>query len=204
MDLSDNTLKIKSPYKFNASWLKDPSYLQLVSDYWKSNPIKDEEEFTAGFIRKLSELKRISRNWAHMKRINDDKILKGAEHAIAAFEDSSGATYLAPVDKELYSTLISTRSQILKEREESWCLRSRAIWLVEGDNNTKFYHKFANGRKAINTIWELQNAQGQMITEQQGLVSLANEHFKSIYKAPREANILEIMGVAEHFPRFVE
>lgn len=52
------------------------------------------------------------------------------------------------------------RTKILKDREESWRLRSRAIWLKEGDDNTKLYHKHENGRKAINTIWELKNGQG--------------------------------------------
>ena len=98
---------------------------------------------------------------------------------------------------------ITKRSQILKDREESWRLRSRAIWLLEGDNNTKFYHKFANGRKAINTIWELVDAQDHIVTSQRQLAKLATDHFRCIYKAPREANILEIMRVAEKFPRFV-
>lgn len=47
----------------------------------------------------------------------------------------------------------STRAKILNYREEIWRLRSRAIWMHEGDENTKFYHKFTNGRKVINTIW---------------------------------------------------
>lgn len=33
---------------------------------------------------------------------------------------------------------------------------------------------------------------------------MAKEHFCNIYKAPREVNILEIMRVAEHFPRFAQ
>jgi len=157
LELSDTNQRIKSPFKFNASWLKDPSYIQLVSDYWQSNPIMEREDHTVGFIRKLTKLKRISRNWAHQKRKNDDNILREAERAIASYEDSSNGTFLTQENKDLYTSLVSKRSQILKEREESWRLRSKAIWLIEGDNNTKFFHKFSNGRKAINTIWELHN-----------------------------------------------
>lgn len=119
LELSDNIPKIKSPFKFNASWLKDPSYLQLVSEYWRTNPILDVEDHTAGFIRKFSELKRISRNWAHQKRLNDDNMLKEAERAIATYDDSSNGTFLSLSNKDLYTTLVSKCSQILKEREES-------------------------------------------------------------------------------------
>eukprot|EP00253_Pinus_taeda_P004777 PITA_04777 len=157
LELADTSQKIKSPFNFNASWLKDPSYIQLE-----------------------------------------------AELAISSFEDSSNGTFLSQEHKDLYSSLVLKRSHIPKEREESWRLRSRAIWLTEGDNNTKFFHKFANGRKAINTIWELHNAQGQLATTQQDLARLANEHFCNIYKAPRDVNILEIMGVEKHFPRFAQ
>lgn len=96
------------------------------------------------------------------------------------------------------------RTQILKDREESWRLRSRAIWLKDGDNNNKFYHKFANGRKAINTIWELKNEHGKSIQTFQEMAALANSHFKGIYKAPPIATLEKVMRTAQIFPRFVD
>eukprot|EP00253_Pinus_taeda_P033090 PITA_33090 len=203
LETVDINNKIKSPFKFNSSWLKDPSYIQLVTDYWQNNPIRDHENLTEGFIRKLTKLKRISKHWAHQKRIRDDQTLKEAERIITSYDDSSDGIFPNQESKEHYTSLVTKRSQILKEREESWRLRSRAIWLIEGDDNTKLYHKFANGRKAINTIWELRDEQNQIITSQRNLARLATDHFKGIYRAPREANILEIMRVVEKFPRFV-
>lgn len=120
LELSNTYQKIKIPFKFNASWLKDPSYIQMVSNYWQSNPIMDLEDHTVGFLRKLTELKRISRNWAHQKQKNDDNILREAEQAIASFEDSSNGTFLSQENKDLYTSLVSKCSQILKEMEESW------------------------------------------------------------------------------------
>jgi len=163
----------------------------------------ENEGLTEGFIRKLFELKRISKLWAHQKRIRDENTLREAKRVIAIHEDTSDGTFATPESKEHYSSLIAKHSQILKEREESWRLRSRAIWLTEGDDNTKFYHKFANGRKTINTIWELQDEQGQTISSQKNLARLATEHFRGIYKSPRDVNIMEIMRVVEYFPRFV-
>lgn len=53
-------------------------------------------------------------------------------------------------------------------------------------------------------IWELKDERGQPVSTQQNLARLANAHFKGIYKAPGGINILEIMRIAELFPRFVD
>lgn len=90
------------------------------------------------------------------------------------------------------------------DREEAWRLRSRVTWLLEGDDNTKFYHKFANGRKNINTIRQLLDEHGHHANTFPQLATLANSHFKHIYKAPPEANLAKIMQVAHLFPRFVD
>jgi len=204
LEFSDIQNRIKSPFKFNSSWLKDPSYIQMVTDYWQSHPITEEENFSEGFIRKLSLLKRISKIWAHDKRLRDDQSLKEAEEIIASREAEDGGIFPTQERKNLYMSLIEKRSQILKDREESWRLCSRAIWLAEGDANTRFYHKFANGRKAINTIWELRDEHDNLVTSQRHLSKLATDHFRNIYKAPQDPNILEIMRVAEKFPKFVD
>eukprot|EP00253_Pinus_taeda_P013872 PITA_13872 len=106
--------------------------------------------------------------------------------------------------KERITSLYSARGKILKDHEEALRLRSRAIWMKEGDANTKLYHKFSNGRKAINTIWQLQNAQGQVVKTFQKLDELTTSHFKQIYCVPREVNLEKIIGVAQLFPRLVE
>lgn len=152
LEISDTHYKIKSPFKFNSSWLQDPSFAQMVTEYWQNNPIRDGENLIEGFTRKLSELKRISKLWAHQKRLRDDQTLSEAERIIATHEEDEGGIFPSQESKDLYTSLIAKRTQILKEREESWRLRSRAIWLTAGDDNTKFYHNFANDRKAINTI----------------------------------------------------
>eukprot|EP00253_Pinus_taeda_P032708 PITA_32708 len=172
------------------------------SRQWVGNG--EEADPTKGFVSNLKDLKGLSREWVHKKREQEDTNLKQTEKAILDLEEQSEGTFTSPEQKEQCALLIKQRSQILKDREESWRLKSRATWLKEGDENTKFYHRFANGQKSINTIWKLQNDQEQKVNTSKELASLASTHFKSIYSAPGEANILEIMCIAELFPQFVE
>jgi hypothetical protein len=48
----------------------------------------------------------------------------------------------------------------LDKEEHIWRLKSRALWLKAGNNNTKYFHQFANFRKNTNTISDIKNAKG--------------------------------------------
>jgi len=66
------------------------------------------------------------------------------------------------------------------------------------------FHKFADGLKAINTIWHLTNEQGIRVSSYQKLASLGTSHFKKLYKAPPNASLAEIIRVDQLFQRFVD
>ena len=75
-------------------------------------------------------------------------------------EEESGGLFPSNDHRNKLTALTTKQGNTLKEREETWRLRSRSTWLKEGADNSKFFHKFANGRKAINIIWKLTNEQG--------------------------------------------
>lgn len=67
------------------------------------------------------------------------------------------------LDEELYAKLKMLgdwKREILRIEEISWKLKSRALWLKEGDQNTKFFHKCAFDRKNKNAIWRIRRADG--------------------------------------------
>lgn len=55
------------------------------------------------------------------------------------------------------------RHKILAIYETSWRLKRRALWLKEGDRNKKFYHRFANNKREINSIWEIKAQRGVLL-----------------------------------------
>eukprot|EP00253_Pinus_taeda_P009518 PITA_09518 len=51
-------------------------------------------------------------------------------------------------DKLHLIELEKSKDKILKDREESWRLKSRALWLQAGDDNTKFFQNYAKESEA--------------------------------------------------------
>ena len=80
---------------------------------------------------------------------------------------------------------------------------SRALWLEEGNNNTKCFHHFANHRKVINTIWELKKIIGTSLNSQDMLLKEGHEFFKSLYLEPNHASIDDQLRVLKCFPSIV-
>lgn len=63
------------------------------------------------------------------------------------FAFANGDSHLIELEKQ--------RDKILKEREETWRLKSMEIQLQDGDDNTKFFQNYAEGIKIANTIWKM-------------------------------------------------
>jgi hypothetical protein len=69
---------------------------------------------------------------------------------------------------------------ILDEEELHWYKRCHEKWLLEGDNNTKFFHKVANGRKRQHAIFSLQDG-ANVITGNENLLKHATTYYKALF-----------------------
>eukprot|EP00253_Pinus_taeda_P007079 PITA_07079 len=133
---------------------------RLVTEYWRSHPPSNDHCVAKGFCQNLVNIKRISINWAKAKKSGNDQTLYDIECQIDEPTNDQGRGYSSIEAKATLTELEAQRSKILLEWEETWRLRSRAIWLQAGDNNTKFFHNFAKGRWVNNTIWQILNEHG--------------------------------------------
>ena len=85
-----------------------------------------------------------------------------------------------------------------------WRLKSRAIWLQCGAENTKKFQAYAKGRKFSNSIWEMPSAEGEPVSNFDGLADMGVKYFGDLYSVQSGATIAEVIRVAQLFPRFVD
>jgi len=196
LEMRGRRRKPPSPFKFNHIWLKEESFQKLVQDLWVHRPQKSMEFAGSHFHQNLKRIKQTTLTWAHEKRIKEDQTLCDCERAIEHLLNNPGLGYLDNQSKEELLSLEKKRNEILCDREATCRMKSRAIWLQCGDENTKFFQAYAKGRKFTNTLWELKSTKGEMVTSFDGLDELGVQHFEDLFREQPGASIVEVIRVA--------
>jgi hypothetical protein len=82
-------------------------------------------------------------------------------------------------------------------------MKSTMVWLDLGDDNIKFFRRFTNHKKFINTIWEMKDYEDHNVRDFTILVELGVQHISKIYKELEANNIAKIVKVFYYFPFLV-
>ena len=156
----------KSFLKFENMWLKQAGFVDRVQEWWNGYNFSGTPSFVLAC--KLKALK-----W-------DLKLWNRKEFGDLSFNKNRLMVELLELDvKEgLYGLKIEDKLQreahkaelihIAHLAEISWRQKSKSkvLWLKEGDNNTKFFHKVANSHRRCNYIEKLE-VEGTVFEEDQ-------------------------------------
>eukprot|EP00253_Pinus_taeda_P005909 PITA_05909 len=77
--------------------------------------------------------------------------------------------------------------------------------LTEGDKNTQLFHRYANHKRKVNSIWEISDAEGNQVQTQQEITRLAIARFEWAYRC-RDLECAEdqVWGINEYPMMFDE
>lgn len=150
------------PFKFNRVWLEDPKFGALVRDVWYMDKERDISPMV-NILEKLRALKVEVKTWERRKSTQMKKDLKDIYVALDSLSPQLLMHNPPGALRDNIHSLELKRKHILQIRETTWHLKSRAIWIQEGDRNTNFFHRFSNHRRKINSIWEITDAEGNMV-----------------------------------------
>ena len=137
----------------------------------------------------MTRLKDSIIKWAREKKIQDEATLNKIEIEIERLLGSDYLGFQSTKDKDHLIQLEMEKAKLLRQQEETWRLKSMAIWLKAGDENCKLFHQCAKGRKSINTIWELKDQAGRVANNHAQLVDMGIRHFSHLYSDSIATNI---------------
>jgi mannosylglycoprotein endo-beta-mannosidase len=78
---------------------------------------------------------------------------------------------------EMKKMLENQLKNIIKEEEIKWIQRAKEKEILEGDNNTRYYHSIANGRRRKTLITNLNQDEG-LIEGQENLKRYITDFYK--------------------------
>jgi chromatin segregation and condensation protein Rec8/ScpA/Scc1 (kleisin family) len=134
-------------------WLKSDGFVEQVQRWWESYDFQGLPSYV--LANKLKALKADLKKW-NAEVFGDvgrkkKELLEGINE-LEGFEESRGLVEEEPVRK---SDMIREMEKTLLFEEINWRQKSRALWLKEGDNNTKFFHRVANSHRRYNHVGAL-------------------------------------------------
>ena len=141
--------------------------------------------------------------WDKAKKTQEEVELAKIKLWLASMMEGEGFGFLMEGSKVALAQKEKCGKEIMVTHEELWRLKRRAISLLCGDENTKFFHPYAKCRKAHNTIWEMCDDRGYKDSSFNELSFMEVNHFKSIFVAQQGSSIAEIIKIAGFFPHFV-
>jgi hypothetical protein len=147
---------------------------RLWEEPTRDSNILDKVHFKLGKVRKF--LKGWGYNRAGMVKKMKKEIVEDLE--IIEQKEDAGPLDLESVRKRCI--LLAEMLKILEEEELHWFKRNHEIWLLQGDNNTDFFHRVANGRKHKHTLYVLENGLNH-ITGDEELLKYATSYYKTLF-----------------------
>jgi hypothetical protein len=141
----------KRPFKFELEWLQREDFDDMVNNIW--------ERLVAG----ITSILRWNTNMRAMRK----HLSEWASHVAGILKTKNFAYHLLLIIWRLWMRPLSAQEIELKsqsnaqiagllcEEEVKWYRRSIALFILEGDSNTRCFHGVANGRHRKNRIHSL-------------------------------------------------
>ncbi|CAN0920162.1 hypothetical protein LINGRAHAP2_LOCUS31878 [Linum grandiflorum] len=145
--------------------------LSMTYKVWKSTVGSNMEE-------RLRVCRYELRKWSRDHSISFRKDIKECKErmdALGKWEDEdSGRGFLECMEQ---------LNSLLCKEEMAWKQRAKQFWMRDGDLNTRFFHRSANGRRAHKALTKLQDQNGLWEEIDEGMGRVAVGYFTTLFTA---------------------
>ncbi|KAK1428400.1 hypothetical protein QVD17_17233 [Tagetes erecta] len=153
-----------SPFKIYDSWLLDSSLINVVTNSWASSHVNGAADFV--LARKLKYLKQNIKEWHNSRSREVRDIISDLESKILLFENLAAQNRISSVDLEVWRSAKKSLIEMDNKKKADLRQKSRIKWMIDGDENSSFFHGIINGNKKRNKIhgidingrWEVEPA----------------------------------------------
>ena len=146
-------LRGKTSFKFENIWLKMEGFVDLMRGWWNGYHFVGSPSYVLAC--KLKALKGDLKHW-NKHVFGDESFRKKCLLAkLLDLDLREGMQSLSLADSARRVEIKADIEYLAPLEDISWRQKSKALYLKEGDNNTRFFHRLANSHRCINAIVKL-------------------------------------------------
>uniref|UniRef100_A0A2N9HPF7 Endonuclease/exonuclease/phosphatase domain-containing protein n=1 Tax=Fagus sylvatica TaxID=28930 RepID=A0A2N9HPF7_FAGSY len=169
----------KSSFKFENMWLKVPEFVDKVQNWWSGYSYSGTPSFV--LAQKLKALKGDLKEWNRLEFGDVGIKRQQLECELQAYDEKESLSSLSPEEHILREVCKAELERVAQLEEVSWRQKSRSLWLKEGDNNTKFFHKMANSHRRYNYMDKVE-VDGEVFEEESEIREKVVHFYESLYQ----------------------
>ncbi|XP_074306422.1 uncharacterized protein LOC141641666 [Silene latifolia] len=130
------------------------------------------------------------------KRVNIGKIVKAIATKRRQIERlNEGDRTVEEVTRR--RKLVREVADLIRQEEQFWRQRSRALWLKERDRNTGYFHRQTGQRRAKNYISKLVDDEGIIRSGAEVVSRVATSYFRELFRATPERDFGDVFNGLE-------
>ncbi|XP_025608180.1 uncharacterized protein [Arachis hypogaea] len=177
--------RIKKEFKFEAFWADHEECKEVIRNSWQQD--EGNRNCWNQFIRKRNRCKRELIEWSRRKFRRADKEIERMKTELHKIQEADLMDRDQGREKELKTKI----SELWKQEEKYWGLRSRLKWLKWGDKNTAFFHASTIQRRIRNRIDIVKDGTGRWIQGEANIMRLVERHYTELFASEGERNMEE-------------
>ena len=161
-------------FRFENVWVREQDFNDSLKRWWQSSSDKDLIERLSLCSVSMAKWGREFWKWfrKRIKCCSENLVrLRGKTDGI-----SVGEFFRAKAELD----------RLLDQEEVYWKQQAKDFWLKEGDSNTRYFHSLASSKQKHNQIRKLNDADGNEVSDKEGLRNLAKTYFEGLFAASTE------------------
>jgi hypothetical protein len=165
-------------FRFERSWLKNPDFISAVGKIW-GKPCNAKSTLDR-IQQKLKLIKQYFKGWGFNLQGELRKQRTTVSDELSKLETLEEIRTLSEHQVQKKMSLIRETLVLLDQEEDYWMTRCHEQWLMQGDNNTSYFHRIANGRRRKAKIISLEK-EGVVIEGDNNLLKHATEYYTDLF-----------------------
>lgn len=167
-----------SPFRFQAMCLHNTNLLELMKDWWESYSFSGSASFI--LAKKFQTLKENIKAWNIDVFGKVDRQIESILAELPTLDSMTDNGSITDLQTERKVQIQHDFEVLADRRNMMYLQKSGNSWNLDGDRNTKFYHKIVKMRRRRNTIHSLK-VNGQLSKDKDLIKSSITKYLSSLF-----------------------